>query len=282
MVNFELLVQFLQVYAFQPATAFWRAVEVNVLQQYLPTSGVVLDLGCGDGKLTLILFGNLPKNDLTLIGIDGDADETDQAAHSSFYSRIHTCLASNIPEDSESFDAVISNSVLEHIDDIEKTIAEVSRLLKKGGKFIFTVPAPDFHACLYGALNRRASRQNYLQDMDKRLAHYRYWSLLQWQEILAKYGLHVAAHTEYLTFYEVRRWELISRLTAGILYLLSGRRKTPIQVQKNLGMRQLQNRFMLPRWLAWLLARFLSMGVSSGSEQKYGCLLVEAHKENQP
>jgi len=278
MVVLSLLADFLCVYAFQPATAFWRSVEVAVLKRHLPTTGTILDLGCGDGKLTSIAFGTL-VNSLTLVGIDSDADETSQAARLGIYHRVHTCLASNIPEDSESFDAVISNSVLEHIENIEETIAEVSRLLKNGGRLIFTVPGPDFHACLYGPLTRHASRQVYLDEIDKRLVHYRYWDLQQWQECLGRYGMRVTAHEEYLCCAEVRRWEMISRFTAGIFYKVFGRQKTPFQLQKTLGMRQLQNRFNLPRWVAWPMAKILSAGVSDRDE-KYGCLLVEARKES--
>ncbi len=278
MVNVSLFVDFLCVYAFQPATAFWRAVEVAALRRYLPMTGTILDLGCGDGKLTSIALGSFVNN-LILVGIDSDADETSQAARLGIYHRVFTCPASRIPEDSASFDAVISNSVLEHIEDIEETIAEVSRLLKHGGRFIFTVPGSDFHACLYGPLRHRASRQAYLDDMDKRLVHYRYWNLQQWQECLERYGMRVTAHEEYLRCAEVRRWEMISRFTAGIFYMVSGRKKTPFQIQKTWGMRQLQNRFNLPRWAAWPMAKILSAGISE-KEEKYGCLLVDAHKES--
>jgi SAM-dependent methyltransferase len=270
-------------------------------------TGTILDLGCGDGKLTSILLGSLVNNlipitilkavfctqiymgasnmvfedlfGINLVGIDSDADETSQAARLGIYHRVHTCLASNIPEDSDSFDAVISNSVLEHIENIEETIKEVSRLLKNGGRFIFTVPGPDFHACLYGPLTRHASRQAYLDEIDKRLVHYRYWDLQQWQECLGRYGMRVTAREEYLRCVEVRRWEMISRFTAGIFYMVSGRKKTPFQIQKTWGMRQLQNRFSLPRWAAWPIAKILSAGISE-KDEKYGCLLVDARKES--
>lgn len=39
-----------------------------------------------------------------------------------------------------SFDAVIMMEVLEHVIDDEKTIAEINRVLKPGGKFIVTTP----------------------------------------------------------------------------------------------------------------------------------------------
>lgn len=278
MVNQELFIKFLRVYAFQPATAFWRAVEVDLLKKFIPSSGACLDLGCGDGKLTSILFDGSPKHDLTLIGIDGDQDETRHTAQSSLYTRVHTCLASNIPEPSDSFNTVISNSVLEHIQDIEATVAEVGRLLKKNGVFVFTVPSDGFHNCLYGPLFLHVSREIYLQEMDKRLAHYRYWNSDEWQTLLTKYGLSIEQKKEYFSCAEVQRWENISRFTAGIFYILARRKHAPIDVQKKLGLRQVQNRLNLPTWLARLITKFLSANIKTSKDQN-ACLLIYARKQ---
>jgi ubiquinone/menaquinone biosynthesis C-methylase UbiE len=280
MINQQLFAEFLRVYAFQPATAFWRGVEVDVLRKHLPTSGTVLDLGCGDGKLTVILFGEDIPEGVALVGIDSDEDETCQAASHLLYMRVHTCWASNIPEPSMSFDHVISNSVLEHIPAIDATLAEVTRLLKPGGTFTFTVPSPGFHRCLRGPLLPGASREAYLLDLDKRLAHYRYWGVDEWREILERYGLQIEQQVEYLTCAETRRWETISRFTAGILYALNGSRNSPIEVQKKLGLRQVQNRVRLSAWLARLLASALSFGVSTFDSHEFAaCLLILARKE---
>ncbi len=216
MINQQLFTEFLQVYTFQPATAFWRAVEVDVFRKFLPTSGNVLDLGCGDGKLTIILFGDIPPINLKLVGIDSDESEIRQAAKYPLYQRVHTCLASNIPEPTMSFDHVISNSVLEHIKDIDGTIDEVTRLLKSGGTFTFTVPSTGFHSCLHGPVLSTNSRESYSLEMDKRLAHYRYWGVSEWREILSHHKLKIDQQVEYLSLAEVRRWETIHRFTAGI------------------------------------------------------------------
>lgn len=280
MVDQKLLVEFLRVYAFQPATAFWRAVEVAVFQKYSPDSGVCLDLGCGDGKLTSILLRNSLKK-IQLVGIDGDPDETLQASHSGIYGRVHTCLASQIPEPDSSFDGVISNSVLEHIEDLDETIAEASRLLKNGGRFVFTVPSPDFHRSLYGPLFRRSLRDIYLQEMDKRLMHYRYLTLEEWRQLLARHALAIESSEEYFNLQEVRRWETISRFTAGILYELGRRKQTPMTVQKKLGLRSVQNKVQLPRFIALVIAAILSIGLRPQHEAKQNaCYLVVAKKRD--
>lgn len=45
---------------------------------------------------------------------------------------------------SESFDMVIAVEVLEHVEEDERFVSEVSRVLKPGGKFIMTTPNGDF------------------------------------------------------------------------------------------------------------------------------------------
>lgn len=63
------------------------------------------------------------------------------------------CDVINIPQEDQTFDAVLCTEVLEHIPYPDKAITEFSRLLKSGGKLILTVPfcsqthfAP-FHFC---------------------------------------------------------------------------------------------------------------------------------------
>lgn len=50
----------------------------------------------------------------------------------------------------ESFDSVLSNQVLEHIDDTDKVISELFRILKQGGHLCLTVP---FISRLHGVPN---------------------------------------------------------------------------------------------------------------------------------
>ena len=45
---------------------------------------------------------------------------------------------------SEAFDMVVSVEVIEHVDDDERFVSEVSRVLVPGGKFIMTTPNGDF------------------------------------------------------------------------------------------------------------------------------------------
>jgi hypothetical protein len=116
--------------------------------------------------------------------------------------------------------------------------------------------------------------------MDKRLAHYRYWSTSDWQEVLTRYNLTIKDQVEYFNCKEVRRWESISRLTAGILYALARGKRTPMEIQKKSGLRNAQSKLVLPHWIARLLAVMLLLGLSrSPAGQQNACLLIEVYKQ---
>jgi SAM-dependent methyltransferase len=278
-LNQELLVRFLHEYPFQPATALWRAVEVDQLvAQGLP-KGRGLDLGCGDGLLTRIIVQLVGGRD-DLVGVDPDPDEIAHAQATGIYKALHAAGGDSVPESDASFDWVLSNSVLEHIDHLEPVLAEVGRLLRPNGEFVFTVPGPDFHACLRGPLLPGVSRNVYLRRLDDRLAHRRYWTLAKWRSALAVNRMQVVSSISYLDTNEVRRWESMARVTAGVLYTLGGRRRQPIEIQRRLGLRKPGRRMPMP--LARSLAGFVALGLKRAAappSAKFGCYLIKAVKD---
>ncbi len=226
-----------------------------------------LDLGCGDGLLTRIVLEDVGRREL--VGVDPDPGETAQARALGIYSAVHTAGGAGVPEADGSFDWVLANSVLEHIVDLEPVLKEVARLLRPGGVLVFTVPGAGFHDCLRGPLLPGASRTDYLSRLDARLAHRRYWDREQWRSALASVGMRVTQLTDYLDCAEVRRWESISRLTAGVLYGLTGRRKQPSEIQRGLRMRTPGRR--MPRAVARSLSAVLGAGLDGVAPGPAGC-----------
>jgi len=274
-IRHRLLRRLLSENPFQPATSWWRAIELAVVIHHGLPRGMGLDLGCGDGKLMRILL-EASQASPSLVGVDMDPLETRDAVASGVYQRVHTVPGDRVPEPDASFDFVFSNSVLEHIDDIEPVMAEMARLLRPGGRFVFTVPGPGLHECLAGPLFPWSDRRRYLARIDRRCAHRRYWSEAQWRTCLSRHGIEVLRATPYLTAPEVRRWETLSRFTAGVLYALAGERLQPIEIQRSLRLRRRGIR--LPAWAAAALAAAISAGVAAGSSGDSACLLVEARK----
>jgi SAM-dependent methyltransferase len=261
---------------FQPATSWWRSIErAVVIEPGLPR-GTGLDLGCGDGKLMRILLDAAGASP-ALVGVDPDPLETHDAAGSGVYQRVHTVPGDHVPEPTASFDFVFSNSVLEHIDDLEPVMAETARLLRPGGTFLFTVPGPGLHECLAGPLFPWSDPQAYLAMIDRRCYHRRYWTEAQWRDCLGRHGIDVVLAKPYLTLPEVRRWETLSRFTAGVLYALIGGRLQPIEIQRGLRLRKRSIR--LPAASTAPLAAALSAGVAPPAHARgSACLLVEARR----
>jgi len=90
-------------------------------------SGKLLDVGCGN-KPYRALFTHIDS----YTGCD--------VVQSSEFLVDVICPATNLPFEKGQFDSVFSTQVLEHVDDHQAAFGEISRVLKPGGYFIFSVP----------------------------------------------------------------------------------------------------------------------------------------------
>jgi ubiquinone/menaquinone biosynthesis C-methylase UbiE len=284
-ISREILEEMAGVNWHQPATGVWRAVELTALvgSAVLPASGRVLDLGCGDGLLTGVIRSSIGAT-WELVGVDRDPAEVAQAETTGIYERIHVASADRIPEPDASFDLVFSNSVLEHVDDLPGVLAESARLLKPGGRFVATVPSERFRSMLGGpgVLGRfatgAADRRTYELAIDRRLAQLTYWSPAEWREALERVRMRIDGASYYMTVAELRRWELLSNLTAGIATKLLGAAR-PIEAQRRLGWRR-PGAASAFRPIGSLLVEIGARGLSKEiAEVGCGaCLLVSASK----
>lgn len=118
--------------------AFLRAVEGRYLQD-IPIPPLVLDLGCGDGH-----FGTKTFPQLQLNGVDPSFSSLLEAKKYRSYRCLINCMGDRLPYRSNFFQTVISNSVLEHISDVDIVIQEANRILKTGGRMIVTMPNDHF------------------------------------------------------------------------------------------------------------------------------------------
>jgi ubiquinone/menaquinone biosynthesis C-methylase UbiE len=97
----------------------------------------LLEIGAAAGCLSMAL----EELGYDCVGIEPDADALRTARELAVElgrpCRVVKGRAESIPCPSESFDIVISNSVLEHVSDIDACFREVSRILAPGGVFWF-------------------------------------------------------------------------------------------------------------------------------------------------
>jgi SAM-dependent methyltransferase len=118
--------------------AFERFLEARIYRRHaFPRP--ILDIGCGDGIFVKAVFRE--KVDT---GIDPDPREVSRARELGAYDELLECGGAAISKPDGHYNTVFSNSVLEHIRDIEPVLREAHRLLARGGKFYVTVPSHRF------------------------------------------------------------------------------------------------------------------------------------------
>ena len=200
----ELLTIHLQEFWFAPCDAFLRAVEA-VLWQKRILKPKILDIGCGDGRYDRLLF---PKVEIDA-GLDPDGPSIERARNWRFFKRLYRAGAENMPFKNSSFSTVVSNSVFEHIQKDLQAIREVSRVLKKGGLFLMTVPSPR----LIKTLSQSGASQKWLQWFDKRVGHNHYRTREQWTKIFEKNSLKIEDCRFYFSDEAVKTWYRLFKLT---------------------------------------------------------------------
>ena len=104
----------------------------------LPQSGRVLDVGCGNGGISLLLAEHRP--DLKITGADYESKPIEDASAYAARNGLKNLTfeqgdAHNLKYDDATFDAVVCQTVLTHVRDAETVIREMARVLKPGGIF---------------------------------------------------------------------------------------------------------------------------------------------------
>jgi SAM-dependent methyltransferase len=110
--------------------AFVPALGAPLVDRLDPQPGErILDLGCGDGTLTL----QIAARGAHVVGVDASADMVAAAKARGVDARLGR--AESLPFARE-FDGVFSNAVLHWIQDADAVAQSVARVLKPGGRFV--------------------------------------------------------------------------------------------------------------------------------------------------
>ncbi len=115
-----------------------RAVEAQFYQEF-ELSTPTLDLGCGDGHFATVAFERKLE-----VGLDPWTGPIRQAARGSGYYSLVQADGGRMPFPDGYFASALSNSVLEHIPQVQVVLTDLRRVLKPGAQFLFCVPNPRY------------------------------------------------------------------------------------------------------------------------------------------
>ena len=106
----------------------------------------ILDLGCGDGRLTL----EAAAGGASLTGVDLSPDLA--AAARARGLDVQVADGATLPYPDAQFDAVLSNAALHWMTEPEPVLGEVARVLKPGGRFVGELGGAGNVATIVGAI----------------------------------------------------------------------------------------------------------------------------------
>lgn len=135
-------------------------VRVQSLVGDLPAGSRVLDIGCGRGVMLRALLD---------LGHEAHGVEIAREAASGADDRAEIRIAPELQQAGyrdNFFDAIILWHVLEHLPHPDRTLAEIRRILKPGGRLILAVPN-------FGSLQARQTAHNWFHlDLPRHLYHF--------------------------------------------------------------------------------------------------------------
>lgn len=170
--------------------AFERVLEARIHARHA-YERPILDIGCGEGLFAKMVFAEKLE-----LGIDPNATELERARALGAYDALVQCEGSAVPRPDGFFRTILSNSVLEHIPDIEPVFREAHRLLAPGGSFYVTVPSELFDRYtvvnqLLTAIGLNALAERYRKFFNKFWRHHHAYTAEGWQELARRCGFTV-------------------------------------------------------------------------------------------
>lgn len=175
----------------------WRSAEIAALSEKA-MKRPVLDLGCGDGRFTKIMF-----NERLDWGVDISEKEIEKARQKGSHIHYLVSAAHSIDLPSNSIQTVFSNSVFEHIPNLNGVLREISRILKPGGELVFTTHAPSsknfFGAIFLRKLGLSPLAKFYEKVFVNQLQLATLWSRKRWEKELTKVDMQIENFEEMTT-----------------------------------------------------------------------------------
>lgn len=179
----------------RPSFQLRRHVIMNLLRPHLKRGEHWLDAGCGSGYFAR----ELAREDMQVTGVDAAAGMIEEsiarAAQEQTPERMgFECVPSieHLPFAKASFDGVLCSSVIEYVPDYAQALRELSRVLRRGGALLVTVP----NKAAISRWMERAAHEFTSKVLDDPWPRYLQHSRWQFDEtslrvVLAAHGLHL-------------------------------------------------------------------------------------------
>jgi len=175
---------------------FLRAVEGRYYDQ-IDIQKPTLDLGIGDGHFSATTLPGVVD-----FGVDPEFKSLIEANHYKAADLLICSTGASLPFPENHFSTVISNSVLEHIRDLDSVLAEVMRVLDKNGTFVICVPNNKFTENLSIAVFLKKMRMQsvarwYQNIFNKISRHYHPDEVKVWKKNLESAGFTIKRTWNY-------------------------------------------------------------------------------------
>jgi len=152
----------------------------------------VLDFGCGDGFFAKTVFNG---EKLKIIGLDIKNSRANEAKNLKIYEKVVIYNGRKIPYPPNSFKTVISNCVLEHLDNLTFSLKEIHRILKREGYFLASVMTNRWEDYLFG---KKFFGKAYINFMRQKQIHHYLLSVNQWKKVFQNVGFKIVKTQGYL------------------------------------------------------------------------------------
>jgi glycosyltransferase involved in cell wall biosynthesis/ubiquinone/menaquinone biosynthesis C-methylase UbiE len=159
-----------------------RFRNVYQLVNELTDKSNILDIGCATGEITASLHDRFRCN-TTGLDISDRMIELCKSKYSNTNLHFEVGDITNLRFQNSEFDLILSSSVIEWINDYEKAIVEVSRVLKRGGQWIVSLPNWDSPFRKAEKLKKIFFKNSYLRYQKNHV------SISEFERIAQIYGL---------------------------------------------------------------------------------------------
>ena len=115
---------------------YWDYRDETIFKHVPKGTGALVEVGCGEGLLTEKAMKRFPDKDVSAIEPNPENVEICK----SFGINVTEGSVYQLPFEDDSIDCVLFIEVVEHLDDPELALKELSRIVKPGGRLIMLFP----------------------------------------------------------------------------------------------------------------------------------------------